>query len=83
VTRLNNNILGPWSMLLSRPPQVDGGIGPLGLVGFWAGYRVFKIYINGKKNIAPKPLQIRNATKEQDRIHYRKAYQIIVFLYWV
>jgi hypothetical protein len=24
------------------PPQVDGGIGPLGLVGLWAGYRVSK-----------------------------------------
>jgi hypothetical protein len=24
------------------PPQVDGGIGPLGLVSIWAGYRIFK-----------------------------------------
>jgi len=25
-----------------RAPQVGGGIGPLGLVGPWTGYRVFK-----------------------------------------
>jgi len=32
--------------LRTGPPQVGGGIGPLGLVGPWIGYRVFK-----KKNI--------------------------------